>query len=245
MILNFFLTLLFFCFTITANAQTIPTLSATFTPLPIGVTSNNPQTIVAGTKTAFIISASTIPSSSRNFDDSILLTDSTGQTFTIPTEIASTEIDFPFNPAINFIFDTETIPLNIANGNGSISLKSKGIIIAKINVNITHSDILNTDSEKNPALNRFKLRRNKARLTLFIRGRNLENKEVTSFSTIPASSLKQVKIRTNKKGFSRMVARFTIPDKNLSRVIFTISTPTGQVIRKIKLREPAFRKEKI
>jgi hypothetical protein len=232
-----------FC-SLSSFSQSIPTLNAVFIPLPSGITSTTPNSIVSGIKTAFSVSTNELPVSSRNFDDSITITDSQGMTFTIDTEVVSTEINFPSNPSVNFIFNTEVVPSSVATGSAVISLKSAGITVANVTTNVIQSDILNPDSANSPSLQRFKLRRHGRDLKLIIKGKNLSNKKNSSFSTIPASKIKRVKIRTNKKGNSRMIAKFSIPSKNLSRVIFTISTPSGQVSEKINLADPAFRKEK-
>jgi len=163
--------------------------------------------------------------------------------FNIDSEVVSTEINFPSNPSVNFLFNTEIIPAEVAEGSGIITLKKNGATVANINVNVIQSDILNPDSANSPSLKHFKLRRHGRDIKLIIKGKNLSNKKKSSFSTIPASSIKRIKIRTNKKGNSRMIAKFSIPDKDLSRVIFTISTPFGQVTEKIRLADPGFRKE--
>lgn len=224
----------------------ITVLNATFIKLPDNVMATNPNSILSGSKAAFSISAENIPQTSRVFDNSITLTDSLGMSFTINTEVSNSLIDFPNQPNTNFLFNTDIIPAQASEGSGTIILKSNGISVGAVNVFILKSDVLGTDSNdpRNPKLKFFKVRRHGNRLRLIIRGRNFHNIDETTFTTIPTTDIKKLSIKSNKKGRSKIIVSLDLADKNQSRLLFSINTPFGQLLEKIKLSDPAFRKKK-
>lgn len=221
-------------------------LNAVFLKLPDSVMATNPNSILSGSKAAFSVSAESIPKASRVFDKSITIIDSTGKPFVVGAEISNSSIDFPDDPNTAFLFNTDTIPAEISEGSGSIVIKSNGTSVGIINVFILKSDVLGTDSNdpRNPELKFFKVRKHGNKVRLIIRGRNFYSTDETSFTTIPSSQIEKLLIRSNKKGRSKMIVSFNIADLNQSRVLFSINTPFGQILEKIKLRDPAFRKKK-
>lgn len=224
----------------------IPTVNATFIKLPDSIMATNPNSILSGLKSAFSISAENIPQSSRLFDNSITLIDSLGESFTINTDISNSLIDFPDEPNINYLFNTDTIPAQVSEGNGKIILNSNGTPVGIVNVFILKSDVLGTDSNdpRNPKLKFFKVRKHGNKVRLIIRGRNFQTIDETTFTTIPSSNIEKLSIKSNKTGRSKIIVTLNLNDPNQSRLLFSINTPFGQLLEKVKLRDPAFRKKK-
>lgn len=224
----------------------LPVLSATFIELPSSVMATNSNSILSGSKAAFSVSAENILEPSRLFDNSITLIDSLGTSFTISTDISDSLINFPNEPNTNFLFNTDIIPAQASEGNGTIVLKSNGASVGTVNVFILKSDVLGTDSNdpRTPKLKYFKIRKHGDRVRLIIRGKNFRNINETTFTTIPTTNIRKLSIKSNRKGKSRIIVTFDLNNREQSKLLFSINTPFGQLLEKVKLRDPAFRKKK-